>query len=414
MSKEQRRVFEMMNELCDKTEGGVFSFEDALQILSVYQSKSVRSAGTKFTLTIGDSFKVPVVSMLKCKENKPEMFRFKKVYAKDESVDIKTDRARFTKDDEQRDLDDKADVIDAYKYGSTYVPIDCDPETLKLKVEKCFSMLGFTKSSNVKRYYYLGDAVHQIMPDPAGGDEVENAFVTMVHSMYAEDVYGLVRKVYNSRSSPEIGCLIPYISKDTTCLFYISLPFEDDLKRFTLENFCISKKFKPTEKQLSLVDELIDSLDLDKKKSGDEDEENEEEDEDDEAYNPHLVFNPYIQRMFQSIALRATNPNADLPDFDQHFTNKYLTKTTEKLKTSQVHELLKRCANEFPLKVINTKKQKKDENNIFDAKKKEEEDNKENVNGQDENVKAENFELDNLLNDAASNANKIRKVDLFC
>lgn len=112
---------------------------------------------------------------------------------------MKIDRARFTKDDEQRDLDDKTDVVDAFKYGSTYVPIDNDSDTLKLKVEKCFSMLGFTKSENVKRYYYLGDSVNQIVPDAAAGEECEEAFVNMVHAMYVEGVYGLVRKVFNNK-----------------------------------------------------------------------------------------------------------------------------------------------------------------------------------------------------------------------
>lgn len=64
-----------------------------------------------------------------------------KVYARDETVELKMDRVRFTKDEEQRDLDDKTEVVDAFRYGSTYVPID-DPESLKLKVEKCFDVLG--------------------------------------------------------------------------------------------------------------------------------------------------------------------------------------------------------------------------------------------------------------------------------
>ena len=77
----------------------MYSFDEVLTVLSCYKPKSVKSSGTKYQLTIGESFSLPIVSMIKCKENKPEMFRMKKLYAKDDS-ETKTDRARFTKDDE--------------------------------------------------------------------------------------------------------------------------------------------------------------------------------------------------------------------------------------------------------------------------------------------------------------------------
>lgn len=172
MSKSQRTVYSILKDICDTTNGALFSFDEALSLLSMYQAKSIRSAGTKYTMTIGTSFKLPIVSMIKCKEYKPDLFKFKKVYAKDASVELATDRARFTKDDEQRDLNDKSDLVDAYRYGSTYVPID-NADELRLKAEKCFSLLGFTKSKNIKRHYYLGDSVNQIVPDPAYGENAE-------------------------------------------------------------------------------------------------------------------------------------------------------------------------------------------------------------------------------------------------
>ena len=50
----------------------------------------------------------------------------------------------------------------------------------------------------------MSDACQQIMPDAAAGQEAEEAFVNMVHSMYLEDVVGLVRRVFSVRSSPEL------------------------------------------------------------------------------------------------------------------------------------------------------------------------------------------------------------------
>ena len=101
-------------------------------------------------------------------------------------------------------MPEKEDVIDAFKYGSTYVPIDNSDE-LRLKVEKCFSLIGFTKTENIKRHYFLGEATNEILPDASAGPEAEEAFVNMVRSMYLQDVYGIVRRVVSVRSSPELG-----------------------------------------------------------------------------------------------------------------------------------------------------------------------------------------------------------------
>ena len=37
------------------------------------------------------------------------------------------------------------------------------------------------------------------------------------------------------------GCLIPCIKDNSICLYYIQLPFEDDIRGFTLENFNVNK-----------------------------------------------------------------------------------------------------------------------------------------------------------------------------
>ena len=399
ITKEQLKVQSILKKICEKTEGAIYTFDEVLTLLSTYQSKSVKSSGTKYMLTIGESFKLPVKAMIKCKENKPEMFRLKKVYAKDETVELKTDRARFTKDDEQRDLDDKTDVVDAYKYGSTYVPID-DPESLKLKAEKCFSVLGFTKAENVRRHYFLSDCVYQIVPDSNSGEDGQEAFLNLVHAMYVEEVYGLVRRVFSSRSSPELACLIPHITSEETSLYYIALPFEDDLRKFTLENFTSLKKFKPNDEQLNLIDDLIDNMDLTKKTNKIDDNDDEEKDEEEEPYDPHTTFNPYIQRMFQSIALRATDPKKDLPDFDKHITSTHLTKIGEKIRNKNTINLLKRCGEIFPTKVY-AKKSKKDDENIFEKKKKED--------NSDEIEEKPDIGLDELLN-GVNGSMKVKKI----
>ncbi len=197
-------------------------------------------------------------------------------------------------------------------------------------------------------------------------------------------------------------------------MLYIALPFDDDLRKFTLENFFSLKKYTPTESQLSLVDDLIESMDLTKKHSNVKSEPgDDEDDESEEPYNPHLVFNPYIQRMYQSIATRAADLSAELPDFDKHITNAYLTRASDNLRTHAVRDLLKRIADEFPVRVVDSKKQKKDENIFEKAAKKEaeiknEEANKENENDAANGAGVEKMEFDDLL---SSNSNsKVKKV----
>jgi ATP-dependent DNA helicase 2 subunit 2 len=290
------------------------------------------------------------VSTIKVKENKPDFFKLKKVYAKDEKVELKTDRARFTKDDEQKDLDEKTEVIDAYRYGSTYIPID-NPETLKYPNEKCFTLLGFTKAENIKPCYYLGDSANEIMPDLQKCDaDQEVAFASIVDAMHQENVYGIVRRVFSKASSPRMGCLVPYHNDKTKCLslMYYDLPFEDDIRKYTLENFCAMKKFKPIESQLKLVDDLIEQMDLTAKGN--------------ESYEPKLTFSPYIQRMFQTLAARAVDPDGPLPNFDSHLTNSLVKKAFD----DSTRAVLKRLNSEFYTRNIDNKKLKLDETkNLF-------------------------------------------------
>ena len=186
------------------------------------------------------------------------------------------------------------------------------------------------------------------MPDPSSSPEVHEAFTNMVHSMFSEDVYGIVRRVFSCRSSPELACLMPFISQDTTCLLYLALPFEDDVRKFSLENFQSLKKFKPSQKQLELVDELIEGMDL---AGGTED-----DDGAGELYDPHTTFNPFIQRMFQSIAMRATNPDDELPDFERHITSEQLNSLGRRVRNETSLGTLKRLAAEFPTRYVRKQK----------------------------------------------------------
>ena len=47
MTKQQKEVQSILRQTCTNTDGSLYSFSEALKVLSVYQAKSIRSAGTK-------------------------------------------------------------------------------------------------------------------------------------------------------------------------------------------------------------------------------------------------------------------------------------------------------------------------------------------------------------------------------
>lgn len=77
------------------------------------------------------------------------MFRLKKVYARDPTTEIRIDRSRYTKDEQDQEVE-KEELMDGFRYGTTFVPIDKDAlEDMKYSSEKCFSILGFSDANMV-------------------------------------------------------------------------------------------------------------------------------------------------------------------------------------------------------------------------------------------------------------------------
>jgi hypothetical protein len=115
--------------------------------------------------------------------------------------------------------------------------------------------------------------------------------------------------------------------------------------------------------------------------------------------------------MFQSIALRATNPNAELPDFETHLTNSHLVKIGEKVRNENTLKLLKRCAEEFPIKV-DTKKTKQRDENMFQSQRKEQtNEEKRDTEELSANKDEKNFAFDELMSSSAnSNIKRVGTV----
>lgn len=79
----------------------------------------------------------------------------KKVYARDPKTEIKIDRSRYTKDEQDEEIE-KEELTDGFRYGTTFVPIDKEMlEDMKYHSEKCFSVIGFSDAHRVNFFFSI-------------------------------------------------------------------------------------------------------------------------------------------------------------------------------------------------------------------------------------------------------------------
>ncbi|NWQ68179.1 XRCC5 protein, partial [Neopipo cinnamomea] len=177
-----------------------------------------------------------------------------------------------------------------FRYGSDIVPFSKeDEEQMKYKTEgKCFSVLGFTRSSQIQRHYYMGNQVLKVFA--AKDDEnAAVAFSALVRALDELKVVAVVRYAYDRRSNPQIGVAFPYIKEAYECLIYVQLPYMEDLRQYIFSSLKNNKKCVPTVDQLSAVDSLIDSMNL----------VYEDGETFEDLFKPSKIPNPHFQRLYQ-------------------------------------------------------------------------------------------------------------------
>ncbi|XP_076457066.1 X-ray repair cross-complementing protein 5-like [Babylonia areolata] len=308
---QQRAGEAMAKYMLEKTGGASYSFNEALPALSYFQSRQVRPTAWKCVLEIGPNLKIPINGYIKVKEFKLKQ-SWKRVYAKDPDMAVKTERT-FHLDDEEKTEVDRDDIVEGYCYGSDRVPMTAeDKESMKYQSEKCLKVLGFTKAENVRRSHYMGDSCLSVSAEK-GDEAAAVALSALINALYETNCVAIARRVYAARNAPRIGCLLPQIKAGYECLYWIELPFAEDLRTYTFgslptkDNIAFNKKYAPSEEQLTAVDNLITSMDL---STAAEDEDGEKC----EAFKPKLMFNPYFQRVYQCLQHRALHPEDPIPE----------------------------------------------------------------------------------------------------
>ncbi|XP_010213604.1 PREDICTED: X-ray repair cross-complementing protein 5 [Tinamus guttatus] len=339
-------------------EGGgleeIYTFRESLERLSMFKKMERRPMPWPCQLTIGSDLSIRIVAYKSLSEE-----RVKKTWT---VVDAKTLRKEDVQretvyclnDDDETEIQ-KDDTIQGFRYGSDIVPFSkIDEDQMKYKTEaKCFSVLGFTRSSQVQRQYYMGNQVLKVFA--AKDDEVAAvAFSALIHALDELKVVAIVRYVYDRRCNPQIGVAFPYIKDTYECLIYVQLPFTEDLRQYMFSSLKNNKKYIPTEDQLSAVDSLIDSMNL------------VYEDEDGESFEdlfkPSKIPNPHFQRLYQCLQHKAFYPDKPLPPIEPHLLEMLETPCVVKERCQVPLEKIKAL---FPLKDVGKKKEDKTAQDIF-------------------------------------------------
>uniref|UniRef100_A0A3Q0QY66 X-ray repair cross-complementing protein 5 n=1 Tax=Amphilophus citrinellus TaxID=61819 RepID=A0A3Q0QY66_AMPCI len=303
-------------------------------------------------LTIGSSLSIRIVGYKALTEE-----RLKKMWVtvdaqSNQKDDVKRETVYCLDDDNETEVQ-KDDTIQGFRYGSDIVPFSkVDQEQMKYKHDgKCFAVLGFTKQSMIRRHQFMGSQILKIFA--ARDDEHAGvALSALIRALNELQMVAIVRYAYDRRSNPQVGAAFPCIKKDYECLMYVQLPFMEDLRQFTFPSF-ESKKFTPSDAQLSAVDSLIDSMML-----VEEDENGEQRD----LFKPHHLPNPAFQRHFQCLHHRAVSPGTPLPPIEP-----WLKAALDRPEVIKEHSRapLEELKRKFPLTEVEKKKKLKTSAQIF-------------------------------------------------
>ncbi|NXN06264.1 XRCC5 protein, partial [Sylvia borin] len=336
-------------------EGGleeIYTFSESLERLSMFKKIERKPMPWPCELTIGPNLSIRIVAYKSVTEEK-----VKKLWA---VVDAKTHRKEDVQketvyclnDDDETEVQ-KDDTIQGFRYGSDIVPFSKeDEEQMKYKTEgKCFSVLGFARSSQIQRHYYMGNQTLKVFA--AKGDEsAAVAFSALVRALDELKVVAVVRYAYDRRCNPQIGVAFPCVKDAYECLIYVQLPYMEDLRQYVFSSLKNSKKYTPTVDQLSAVDSLIDSMNL----------VHEDGETFEDLFNPSKIPNPHFQRLYQCLQHKAFHPDKPLPPIDQHLLEMLEMPSVVRERCQAPLERVKAL---FPLKEVGKKKEEKSAQEIF-------------------------------------------------
>ncbi|NXK89925.1 XRCC5 protein, partial [Formicarius rufipectus] len=357
LTEQQKQGIDVVRKLMHTLdeEGGleeIYTFRESLDRLSMFKKIERRPMPWPCQLTIGSNLSIRIVAYKSVTEEK-----VKKIWTVVDAKtlrrdDVQKETVYCLNDDDETEVQ-KEDTIQGFRYGSDIVPFSKeDEEQMRYKTEgKCFSVLGFTRSSQIQRHYYMGNQVLKVFA--AKDDEnAAVAFSALVRALDELKVVAIVRYAYDRRSNPQIGVAFPYIKDAYECLIYVQLPYMEDLRQYIFSSLKNNKKYIPTADQLSAVDSLIDSMNL----------VYEDGETSEDLFKPSKIPNPYFQRLYQCLQHKAFHPDKPLPPVEQHLLEMLEMPSVVKERCQAPLERVKAL---FPLKEVGKKKEEKTAQDIF-------------------------------------------------
>ncbi|KAJ4485400.1 SPOC domain-like protein [Lentinula aciculospora] len=198
---------------------------------------------------------------------------------------------------------EKEELIRGFKYGTSYVPCP-EGQFPKLSTKKGIDLIGFIPEKKFRRDYSMGE-VQYIWGNP-DNPTAQCAISSIVQAMYEKGVLAVGRWVTGDGRDPRMGAMSPALFDKVHCLLWVPMPFADDIRKYTFPslNELRNKKgeivtehaYLPNEKQLQVMDDFVDSMDL--MEAGDKNEEGKRTEWLDirDSYNPS--FHRLKQAMF--------------------------------------------------------------------------------------------------------------------
>ena len=348
--------------------------EVAQELLFTKERKKKKSMAWKVDLEIGPDIRIPTAGYVSIRRENPKSW--KRCLAKESNLsdtqgfDELKPETTFVRNNEDQEVVEPENLIDAFKYGSKVCPMS-EVEKSAGKYDggpKSLLLIGFVKRAEVPVSLLLGEGC--MMFKPVDSNYSKLALSSLVEAMVREEMVAIVRRVYQKNSGPKLAALIPEDSinaeqEEIRSLVYIELPYSEDLRNYQFPPLWNSVnnvqtqsiKNEPTQDQLTAVDSLIDNMML-------ESEGHEEDEEEEGCLKTETLLNPYYQHLYQCLTSRALNPakGRSLPKVDQRI--KEIMEAPESINAA-ASKPLAAIAELFKLETVAVKKEKKTGDKMF-------------------------------------------------
>lgn len=327
----------ILNQLITAVQGVIYPSRTAMQIYKQFRKRMVYPvAKYKGPLDLGLGYSIDICVYGKTKEEPlPSLKKHSTVveYTSDsKEALVKMSREAALEDDPTSTVIDPEDIIKAYYYGKSVVPVSHDDEELlKYPCRKCMKVLGYLSSTAVPRHFFMS-GVDMILPSQDASHET--AFAAFVQALYQRNDVVLVRYSYRENSNVRLSVLSPCIKPDLICLWLNFLPTEEDVRNYPFPDLNES-----TVHQQRITENFINSLSLDKTP------------EQEEKLKPSSLFSPTLQYFYQCLTYRSENPTGPLPPLDPNI-EAYLRPDREMF--DRARQTCVEFSNAFTLKQVET------------------------------------------------------------